>query len=137
MTKKEYYQQYALKNKEKLRIYNKKYRDKNKKTIQKKKQEYYKKNKEYILLSNEKRRFYSRYKITIEEKAIMLQSQGGKCAICEKQILLKDRNTHVDHDHKTGKVRAILCLQCNGMIGHANDNIERLRAAIKYLEMHT
>jgi hypothetical protein len=40
----------------------------------------------------------------------------------------------VDHDHITGKVRGLLCNDCNLGIGHFKDNIEKLKLAIKYLE---
>ena len=41
---------------------------------------------------------------------------------------------YVDHDHKTGKVRGMLCHACNTVIGHADDNVTILNSAIKYLE---
>jgi hypothetical protein len=41
---------------------------------------------------------------------------------------------HVDHDHKTGLIRGLLCTQCNPGIGYFQDSIERLQLAIKYLE---
>jgi hypothetical protein len=40
----------------------------------------------------------------------------------------------VDHCHQTGKVRGLLCRDCNLSIGHMKDSVERLKAAIKYLE---
>lgn len=41
---------------------------------------------------------------------------------------------HVDHDHATGKVRGVLCFNCNSILGHARDNPQVLRDLIKYLE---
>ena len=43
---------------------------------------------------------------------------------------------HVDHDHKTGKVRALLCFNCNVMLGNSFDDPEILRRALLYLESH-
>ncbi|WP_406418459.1 endonuclease VII domain-containing protein [Streptomyces sp. NBC_01614] len=66
----------------------------------------------------------------------MLERQGGACAICRGRNK-SGHQLHVDHDHTTGRVRALLCQQCNAMLGHARDDIETLRAAIAYLERHS
>ena len=69
----------------------------------------------------------------------MYQEQNGKCAICNKDIKLiglmniKD-GAHVDHDHKTDKIRGLLCSNCNSGIGHLQDSMELLQKAILYLE---
>jgi hypothetical protein len=58
--------------------------------------------------------------------------QGGKCALypaCSRSLIL-----HVDHCHKSGKVRGLLCNNCNRGIGMLNDNVEKLKAAILYLK---
>ncbi len=71
------------------------------------------------------------YGMGIEEYNQMFESQRGLCAICHKSGQL-----HVDHDHNTGAVRALLCRQCNTGIGHLSDSPERLRAAADYLDRH-
>lgn len=45
-----------------------------------------------------------------------------------------DKVLQVDHDHKTGDVRALLCSRCNSLLGYADDSIELLKRAIAYLE---
>ena len=66
-----------------------------------------------------------------------LQAQGGVCQICKCPPLKNGtKKFPVDHDHKTGKVRGILCQSCNHMLGNAKDNIETLDNAISYLAKH-
>lgn len=75
------------------------------------------------------------YGVTPEQYGEMLTRQGGGCAICGSS---EPQAGHywlpVDHDHKTGEVRGILCHSCNGMLGLANDDIDRLQKAIEYLK---
>lgn len=63
--------------------------------------------------------------------------QEGKCAICGC-ILNSSRYTKAaaDHDHKTGKIRGILCNNCNTALGLMKDSPYRLESAIRYLEEH-
>ncbi len=62
----------------------------------------------------------------------MLVAQGGLCAICRVAPAV-----HVDHDHATGAVRALLCFSCNGGLGQFKDNPEFLHAAAYYVAFHT
>lgn len=61
----------------------------------------------------------------------MLEIQGGVCAICGKKET--SRNLAVDHDHKTGLVRGLLCQKCNTGLGLLSDSLTMLEKAIKYL----
>jgi hypothetical protein len=63
----------------------------------------------------------------------MLKAQGDMCAICMVPLVWPDSKTCVDHDHKTGRVRGILCTGCNSGLGHFKDSIVSLRRAIKYI----
>lgn len=67
----------------------------------------------------------------------MLHAQDGKCAICKTASWDKEhkkfRRLVVDHDHKTGKVRGLLCANCNLVLGHAKDSVQLLAASIAYL----
>lgn len=69
------------------------------------------------------------FRLTPELVEIIHRYQKGKCAICGHP--LKKRN--IDHDHKTGEVRGILCWRCNKALGYFSDLIERLVAALEYL----
>jgi hypothetical protein len=66
----------------------------------------------------------------------MFEFQSGICPICKLSLEEGTGKVHVDHDHKTGKIRDLLCRRCNIMIGLAQDNREILAAAIRYLEKH-
>jgi hypothetical protein len=68
-----------------------------------------------------------RYGLGGEEIQAMIDAQGGYCIICFDKPA-----EHVDHDHTTGKVRGVLCFNCNGGLGQFN--IAKLRGAIDYLK---
>ena len=71
------------------------------------------------------------YGIDLETYNKMLVQQGGVCKICKKKD--KHQNLAVDHDHKTGKVRGLLCCMCNRGLGNFYDNTQYLSEAITYL----
>ncbi len=71
--------------------------------------------------------------ISYEEWQLMLDSQNGKCKICSRHRTEFVRDFHVDHDHATGKVRGLLCHNCNNLLGQARDDIMVLNKAIEYL----
>lgn len=77
------------------------------------------------------RRLMAKYGLTPNEYYEMLNTQHGKCAICEKPIT--ERKFTVDHDHKTGKVRGLLCFHCNTALGYLGDEVIILKRAIEYL----
>lgn len=76
------------------------------------------------------RHLVRKYGVTLEEYARRYREQRGRCAVCRKE---QERALDVDHDHKTGAVRGLLCTSCNRMIGHAGDNAGRLERAAAYL----
>lgn len=76
--------------------------------------------------------------IGIEEYNIMLAKQSCRCAVCGKTESRKLPNgisakLSVDHDHKTGKIRGLLCCKCNFAIGHLDDNPYLCERAMHYL----
>lgn len=62
------------------------------------------------------------------------QAQSGRCALCRRPEQVRGRRLAVDHDHKTGLARKLLCFKCNRLIGLANENPTTLRAAAEYVE---
>jgi len=80
----------------------------------------------------EERRLKRTYGLTLSEKNAMLEKQDGKCAIC-KTDKFNGRGPVVDHDHMTGKVRGILCINCNTALGYMKENVIIFRNAINYL----
>lgn len=72
-----------------------------------------------------------RYGLKPGEYDAMFASQGRRCFICGAT---PSRPLAVDHDHKTGAVRKLLCNHCNTMIGQALESPDILRRAVLYLE---
>jgi hypothetical protein len=71
--------------------------------------------------------------LTLEQFDEILKRQNGVCAICGKTEEINGQRLSVDHCHTTGMVRGLLCFKCNFMIGQANDSVEILANAIKYI----
>jgi hypothetical protein len=78
------------------------------------------------------RHLVNKYGITLEEYEVMLKKQNGVCYICKGKP--EDKNMAVDHCHDTGKVRGILCENCNRGIGMFKHNVTLLKSAINYLQ---
>lgn len=70
-----------------------------------------------------------KYNLSLEEYRAMVKKLKGRCPSCKRKIKL-----YVDHDHKTGKVRGLLCRKCNLSIGYIGDDLKVLKRLVKYLE---
>jgi hypothetical protein len=82
---------------------------------------------------NRDKRLRSLYGINVAQYDALLASQSGRCAIC--WIVPRTRRLAVDHNHKTGEVRGLLCTFCNHkMLGGAKERPEILRRGAEYLE---
>ena len=76
------------------------------------------------------------YGITLEDYKAMLVKQEHKCHLCKASPLegsSRAPKLFVDHNHTTGKVRALLCHRCNTGIGYFREDIELMKRAIEYL----
>lgn len=81
-----------------------------------------------------KAKFLSYYGISLDEFKKLEESQGGVCAICkQKEMSPRIKYLSVDHDHTTGKVRGLLCSNCNNGLGRFKDSADLLRAAVDYI----
>lgn len=79
------------------------------------------------------------YGITLDDYEVMLKSQDGVCAICgdpPKGGKTSSKNLHVDHDHETGKVRGLLCNNCNLGVGKFRDDPLLMEKAASYMRQH-
>jgi len=158
-----YLKQYYQQNKEKFAKNTKAYRTKNKDSLAVKSKEYnirtkdrkkeydktyYKNNIDKIMEytwrtkeHSDNYRLSKKFGISLEEYNTMLKKQHGVCAICTKEEVIKTkkgnfRKLAVDHDHITGKVRGLLCSNCNTSLGGFQDDIKTLEKALKYLKKH-
>jgi hypothetical protein len=75
----------------------------------------------------------ARYGITVADLDALTAKQEGLCALCGEPPKFGKR-LHIDHSHETGRVRGLLCLQCNAGLGQLRDDPALLRRAIAYLE---
>jgi len=87
-------------------------------------------NKKYGLNSRLKAR-----NLTHEDYLQLFIDQDSRCAIC-LQPFESSKTTHLDHDHKTNKVRGLLCSKCNHGLGNFKDNPDFLDRARLYLLTH-
>lgn len=90
--------------------------------------------KKYDPLVDRRIKLKKNFGLTVQDYNEMSQSQKGVCSICQKKQTAKyTKYLFVDHDHKTGKVRGLLCDRCNKGIGFFFDDVKLLERAIIYL----
>lgn len=137
--RKEYHRTYYLKNRDKILRYSKEWSLKNRDKKLQTKRDYYLRNKSEIKEYNFERRSRRRelllkrlYGISLSGYALMLKEQNGACAICKGQNL-DGKNLYVDHDHKTGKIRSLLCNSCNIFVGQIENKLALLPKVLEYI----
>ena len=87
------------------------------------------------IVQRRKRDLWNKYQLTQEDWDGMYSKQQGLCALCLKS--LDGIKVCVDHDHKTGRVRGLLCNDCNHGLGKFRDDPETLIRAANYLAAST
>jgi hypothetical protein len=130
----QYHKGYYQKNHELVGGNNKKYYLEHRDELLEYKKEYYHKNKHKFSkltpYQNRKRSLKNLYKLSLKEYRQLLRKQGYKCALCKMRVRYR---LHVDHCHKTNKIRGLLCKKCNFGLGQFNDSMTLLQKAIGYL----
>jgi len=129
---KEWRANYYLNNKEKIKKSVSQWQKENRVLVYARKKSYYKKHpikrKQYQRLCNLKYKFG----MTVNDYNKILKNQNYTCAICHKKES-KQKHLSVDHNHKTGKVRGLLCSNCNNTLGLLYEDIKILKSMITYL----
>lgn len=121
-------------NKEKVSKYKKEYRDKNKELLKQKQKEYKIKNYRIIKIKNKIYNLKKNYNLSLEEFNKMIKLQKNKCIICKRDQKNLKKPLNVDHNHKTGKIRDLLCSRCNFAVGfYENFDMTLVK---KYLDKH-
>lgn len=125
-------------NKEHVKQYQKDWREKNRKAVAEYQKEYSKKYREKKgpRFQYWRRNLRDNYNLTVDEWNDLWQLQNGKCAICNINMNPRGRakqSVAVDHNHKTGEVRGLLCRSCNHSLGDFKDDPDILISAAEYL----
>lgn len=113
----EWAKQYRLGHKEELKKWGKDWYKKNKDRV-----------KNYALMQ--------KYGITLDDYNTIFMEQSGCCIICGKHQSEMAHALAVDHSHKSGQVRGLLCDGCNVVLGYVNDDISILKRMVSYLEKY-
>ena len=108
-----------------------KYYHRNKEKVAKKQAQFKRLNPELVSKWNHSSSIKRKYGVSRSQYKTMVQETRGTCQICGIQ---PDYRLCVDHCHSTGKIRGLLCRNCNHILGHARDSIKVLKKAIDYLE---
>jgi len=93
--------------------------------------EYYKKNKDKAI----NRQMMANYGITLTEYNQLLDNQKSLCYICGSPPS-QNRRLHIDHCHNSGKIRSLLCGNCNTALGLLKEDSSRVKKMIQYIEEH-
>jgi DNA-binding transcriptional MerR regulator len=76
------------------------------------------------------------YGISVEELRSFLAKHDDRCTVCRDPFDQNPKHKHIDHCHATGRLRGVLCRDCNHALGNVKDSVERLEALIAYLRVH-
>lgn len=113
------------------RIKHQEYRKKNPEKVRATETKYRNNNRDKIKIINKRSKLKINYGITPEDYQNILIAQNNKCPICGENF--EHKKGHLDHDHNTKKVRGVLHMHCNILLGMANEDISILNNAINYL----
>ena len=127
LDKKIYNKQWRKDNPDKVKKINKRYCQNNREKVNGYARQWRKDNPEKI----KSHQLKCRYGLSYEEWLQMWENQDSKCAICG-DLFIKPSDAYVDHNHKTGEIRGLLCKRCNLSIGLFDDDSELMKKAMEY-----
>jgi len=139
------HRKWVEKNREKFLAYHREYSarestKKRRRELYRKRIEHYKqRDREHYYKTKERHRelqMAKKYGISVERYREMFDQQNNLCAICGEKESTKNKVLSVDHDHKTGKVRSLLCGKCNKALGFIQDNLEVIIKIQDYLNKY-
>ena len=122
---------WRAKNMDRIRAYQREYRAKDPNKAKTDNAKWRKENAERVRANNRKAKLKSLYGLTEEQLEEMRAAQNYECALC-----LKVKPLNVDHSHSIGKVRKLLCVNCNTSLGKFDHDPELLRRAADYIEAY-
>lgn len=121
---------YREQNRDRIAAQRRAYREANRDVIAAKKAAYHRRNRDAELA----RMRENKYGISSPRYRELLAAQDGRCALCRELLIFGRGRSAVDHDHKTGQIRGVLCGRCNTALGKFGDDPARLRRAAEYVE---
>lgn len=131
----QYWKEWAIKNPNKVKESQRKSNAKNKEKRIESSRQWKIKNKLRVSIRQKNYNLIRLYGLSLEKYELMFEHQSGLCLLCG----LPNKGSPklvVDHCHKTGKVRGLLCTKCNTGIGFFDEDIPKLEKAISYLKKH-
>jgi len=133
VTSAERHRRWSERNQEHLRRYQKAWRAKNRERVRAYSRKHYK----YDPVKAREKQLRRNFGITLAKYESMRLAQRDTCALCSAAKPGGRGGWHVDHDHKTGKVRQLLCQNCNIGLGSFQDSPALLVKAARYLRRHS
>lgn len=128
---------FYYKNRKKLLLINKIWREEHKKERAAYNKEYVRLNRKRILKSKRNGACKKAYGITLRQKKEMILNQNNKCLSCGTDLRkLKSKNICIDHDHKSKQIRGILCHHCNVVLGLMKEDYDKILKLAKYCKKY-
>lgn len=123
-----YAKNYYVKNRVRLKPVYRNYKQTHRLYYKKYMRAYYKKNKKMLGKKSRGRELKRLYGISLEKFNLLKKKQNNRCKICNKRLPLC-----VDHSHKTGRVRSLVCKSCNWLIGRVENNKTKVHKILRYI----
>lgn len=131
-----YSKEYYIKNKDKILDRNKQWRKNNPEKYKAQQESLAAARKPLDKARRKKDNLKQKYGLSLEQFNLMLEQQDNLCAICGLPETFLNHQLSVDHDHKTGKVRELLCRSCNIAVAYVENSKRPIQEYIEYVNKH-